>query len=128
MRSEVGVVLPCLQPTPSRCSRWETKRAPAPGAFSSGVNPSRRGRGDLSITEVEGTQKDHRVHLPSSGSSLQDGERAVCQRIQLPAQCWLQGKPELPFPQSPCPPREAPGASRRCHHPSAVPWLLLKEG
>lgn len=69
MRSEVGVVLPCLQPTPSRCSRWETKRAPAPGAFSLGVNPSRRGRGDLSITEVEGTQKDHRVHPPSSGST-----------------------------------------------------------
>lgn len=37
--------------------------------FPWGVNPSRRGRGDLSITEVEGTQKDHRVHPPSSGST-----------------------------------------------------------
>lgn len=105
------MTIPCLHPT-------------APGgkhsrSCSSGGS-SQQGRGDLSITEypeLGGILRHHRAQLLSSGSFLQGGEFALSQRMQL----WAVLAQFLLT----C---EAPGASRRCHQPCAVSWLLLGEG
>lgn len=78
--------------------------------------------GDLSIPEyreLEGTQKGS--SSPAAELWIRPAGWGMCSvpADPAPGRCWLQGEP---FLQSSCSPREAPGAPRRCHHPSAVPW------